>query len=572
MRFKALMGRAAAAALFTILVPSPARAAGEDFQNCDGYGSPNRNGDGMTRAAGGLFGLFVPQGTSGNTRRQETTFGAVGIAACDGALADSRLQPAQILRRASLLRARGAHRLAAGDHAGAIADFDLSQEAAAPADDLYYRRSLGIGTRLLRARALTLAGRNDEAAQEARAVIEARPTDTELGTAAARVLLAATNDWTAYTGALRGLARYNPTLFLQLYATAMLRGDFAGMDALYPHILFTVPQNRGGFVVAGREQMIGNNFITRVEVDGAHAFALAATGRGAAAESALAALAESIDASLTPPQMNLEEAESRAGRNRMAEYQLRLGREAAARERLAFWRRAVEMRIQAADGRGREALAQLASARIAGDSVGLNIVEAIAAGTAELRGDVAPLIEQGRNRVSQDLDKISRLPVEDLIEHLPSAEVQSRVPSYNGASDGILSLDGNGFMSRRAVATPGAVTVKFASNGGTLSTVAELALLRAAEMARERRMPGFIILGRRRLERTSIVTMYGRVLREEPSGHESEVDILFVDPAALPVGFEQAGWRVLDAEQVWAQLSPLYVRTASSENRSGRRR
>ena len=148
----------ASVALACALAPSVAMASPQPFQLCDGYGTPTENGDGMTKEARGLFGLFAPLGSAGNTRRSTPSLGASGMAACDEALADPRLLDKHWLRRASLIRARAMHDLAASNPDQALIDLDRAQAAIRTPDDPYIRRSLGLGIKLVRAFALRSKG------------------------------------------------------------------------------------------------------------------------------------------------------------------------------------------------------------------------------------------------------------------------------------------------------------------------------------------------------------------------------------------------------------------------------
>ncbi|NEX95162.1 hypothetical protein, partial [Caulobacter sp. 17J65-9] len=65
------------------VVPAGASA----FALCDGYGSPTKNGDGMTEPAWSWGGLGAPQGGAGDTTRRMPRLGETGVRMCDAALA-----------------------------------------------------------------------------------------------------------------------------------------------------------------------------------------------------------------------------------------------------------------------------------------------------------------------------------------------------------------------------------------------------------------------------------------------------------------------------------------------------
>jgi hypothetical protein len=93
--------------------------------------------------------------------------------------------------------------------------------------------------------------------------------------------------------------------------------------------------------------------------------------------------------------------------------------------------------------------------------------------------------------------------------------------------------------------------------------VDELALLRAADLARRAGKKGFIVVRRRAVQRSAIYAGFFSAEREHHEGHSVEIDVLFVDPAALPPEYAPAPWRVVDADEVWARLSGVYVKAGA---------
>jgi hypothetical protein len=539
-----------------IAAAAPATAEVADFQACDGYGAPNRQGDGMTRPATSLFGLLAPQGRDGNGRAVGTPTTGKGVDSCTSALADARLRPAYHLRRASLLRARGMHRIANGEREAALADFDLADQAAAPADDIFYRRSLLLGTRLLRAYAGATPGTAGNSAGAAAALIAERPYDAQFGFAAARVELAAARDWEAYAGRLRGLARYNPNLITAAYGIALMRGRFDELVSLHRHVQPTAPANRGGYVVADREGVIAQNLVLQTEVDGAYAYALATLGRTEQARQALTAARARVEAALRDPVPP-------AGRdsvpgNIVRQHRANLDVRHHANEALRRWDAVVGFRLQIARGEVDQAVHSIRTEGLGADAVTLDLFRAIARARPQLAADAAAALGTIEASISSALTGLANTELAEIAERLPEAEATTRLPAYDGASDSILSVDGNGYMAGRG-SVPGGRTIRFVSQRGTMAMVGEMALLRAAELARQQGKGGFIILNRRGLVRTSQNMMYNVVVREDPQGYDIELDVMFVDPQALPAGFEDAGWRVVDAQQVWNDLSPIYA-------------
>lgn len=540
MRFHALVW----AAGLSLAATAPALAAPADFQACDGYGAPNGSGDGMTRPAGRLLGLIPPSSQGGTGRQNLAVRDQRGVNACHAALADERLRPAYTLRRASLLRARGIHRLSAGETGDALVDFDLAERAVTTPADPYYRRSFALGTRMLRAFAGSrseVAEQAAHAAEEAGAVAAARPYDPELALVAARVQLAANHDWDAYVARLREQARYDPSRINALFIVALLRGRFEEAVALHPMIYFDVPVGRGGFVVQRAVEREEENEDARAQMDGAFAYALAATGQ---AERGRALLAERLTAGAqkagAPPAPEpVPAADDDSDPRRAA---------------LVRWQGLVDMRGRVAEGHAEEVLTALLRTRPHPDSILLDLLQAIHRALPNDPRLTDETIAALRAIVDRQREQVGGIDLQRLVEALPEAEVVSRLPGFQQGSDSQLLLRLAGYMSRPGP-VEGSLTVKFATRTGTFAAASELALLRAAQLARERNLRGFIVLGRRGLIRSEARGIFG----DQPAGFEAEFDVLFVDPAALPTAYRDAGWRVVDADAVWSALSPVYV-------------
>jgi hypothetical protein len=546
-----LAGAACACAIALAAAPAAAQGAA-DFRACDGFRAPGRNADGMNRRAQSLFINPVILGAFNGRRVASTSMGARGVEVCDAALASPLLLPEHTLRRASLTRARGIYRLEAGDAQAALADFASSDEIAG-ADQPLYRRSVGLGTQLLRAYALHQAGRKDEAIAAARAAAAARPANPEVGLAAARIILAANGDWDGYIAALRGISRYNPTAIQSLFGLAMVRGRFDEMLALQPHIVFAVPATRDG--APALSSALAENFVSQLEIDGASAFALAVLGRKDAAEAALAGLTRRIDAALTEPTLPPGVTDRSTIRRELRRYRQLEMRADTIRARAGFWRKMTELRLLA-DARPAEAATQAAATPLGPNRLSLAIYEAIAAAHPASREAMAPRIAAARASTDATLASLATTNIALIGQLLPEAENASRVSGYNGGSQGFLGTEG--YMSREAAALPGARTIIFATDQGTAGTNWEMALLRAAELAVADGKSGLIVIDRRVLQRTLVTTQYGREIDRDHEGFVAELDAVFVDPAALPAGLQTAGWRVLNAQEVIADLAPVY--------------
>jgi hypothetical protein len=344
----------------------------------------------------------------------------------------------------------------------------------------------------------------------------------------------------------------------------MVRGRFDEMLALQPHIVFAVPETRDGS--GSRNAELVGNFISQVEIDGASAFALAALGRKAEAEAALAGIGRRIEEVLTEPTLPpgvTDRSTIRREVRRHRQFTLNADR---MRSRFAFWRKMTELRLLA-DTSPAEAATQAAAASLGANRLSLTIYEAIAAANPQSREAMTPRIEAARASIDATLAGLATTSIGQIADLMPESENASRVSGYNGGSDGFFGTEG--YMTRESAALPGARTVIFETDQGTAGTNWEMALLRAAELAIAEGKSGLIVIDRRVLQKTLITTQYGREIDRDHEGFVAEVDVVFVDPNALPAGLTTAGWRVLDAAEVVAQLAPVY-RPAAAEGRRNR--
>ncbi|MDB5432766.1 MAG: hypothetical protein JWP35_3882 [Caulobacter sp.] len=182
--------RAALIGLVTLLLgPSAAQAAeaplesASAFFGCDGYDRP-KGGDGVS----GQMAIFGPLPMSGFGRRQRGgDDAAAAVTDCGAAL--TVLPKAFPLRRANLLLNRALHQMRQGNAPAALTDLAEAESAAGKAGGLPdYQRSLGVGLNLLRAKALRMLGRDQEADGALARAIDLRPFDVHTLTLASDAL------------------------------------------------------------------------------------------------------------------------------------------------------------------------------------------------------------------------------------------------------------------------------------------------------------------------------------------------------------------------------------------------
>lgn len=530
--------------------PAPAAPIKASFETCDGYPAPSRSADGMTAQGGGLFGLVRVDG-----ERRDTSYGRDGVESCTQMLQDGRLQPGYQLRRASLLQARALHRVAAGEPQSAFADLDLSDQAIG--QDVYGRRSVGLNGRLIRAYAQLQAGDRAAAAATARQVMAERVYEPAVTMAAAGLHLAATDDWDAYEANLRTVARVNPNLVPLQFLVAVTRGDMRQAAALYPDIVLTLPQNRGGFQVEGLLRSRLEAMIRQADLQGTYAYALAALNQGERAQEQLAAARARLAEQTAPPRP--AEGRTRVSRAAQSEHELFARAGAGVTRLLDRWERLIRLRTGVAAGNLGPLLADMSGDEPIGvDGTTLELLRAASAVNPQAREQFAEHVLTVERRIAEVMSRIRQFDVAKLMGELPEPETRERMPAFDGGSDSFLSLDGNGYRTHRSNIT-GARTIRFASHRGSMATANEMALLRAAQLARQSGQSGMIVLGRRAMRRSTTTTMYGRVVSTASAGQEAELDVIFVDPANLPPAYADAAWRVVDANAVWNTLSPIYA-------------
>lgn len=548
--------RSAATAALFLLTAAPAaaqRGGAAEFVGCDGFGAPTRGGDAMTRGADGIS-FFSNARASEQLRRQVPTLGAGGIALCTAALADPRLEPTHSLRRASLIHGRAMHRLASGDAALALEDLTLAEQSAAGGGPLF-ERSFGLALRLARAFAMIKSGDAEGAARISSAIIADRPYDPGVAFAATRLQFAANQDWDGYVARIRQLATIDPTLIGILFTLSILRGEYEEAILLHPQLVLSLPRERGIYQIEGLHQRAAQQVVLRAFFDGAFAFALQARGDEAGADAALAAARSNLERATAPPPPR---ADGRGpGRNAREKHAAVSQISTEATQALAVWERHVRLRRMVAAGRIDEVIADLERAPVPSDPASLDLFEHMIRARPALRITVGASLGALRQRIYADIARLMTFEIAELAERLPEPESPARLPVYE-PDRGSFRIRANEDYQMPSGPLQGVQTVRFSSPRGSISTAHELALLRAAQLARDSGKKGLIVIARRATLRTLLSTGAGGIPIERASGQEVEIDVILVDPADLPRDYAQARWRVLDPDAIWAALNPIY--------------
>jgi len=527
------------------------------FRDCDGYGEPSGSKDGIGQRPTDVYGLAPGDRNSGGAA--ERALGDEGVAACTHALADPKLLPAYRVRKSSLLRARAAYQLMRGDHRAAIADLDASEAAGAGAD-IWYQRSIGLTTRFLRAFAMIKSG--DKAGGKALAirVAEERPYFPYIGLAAAVLRASAGEDWNASVDSLRATARLNPAFVERLFNLALVEGRFADMIALRTQAMPTVPDLSGMNAAERLARIRGANIEDDSKLDGATAYALAATGRQAEADS-LIALARARIGMIQPP--GPREDGRPPSRRSMDLYKIDQAQAAKGKAALDKWEKMIALRQRVVRREPVNALLEFRALRPTPDGAAADLLEEIGRAQPLRKPQVDAILTVLRASQQMVRESAATLDLRKLYNLLPVAERPDKVAAYDSGSETEFSFDINGFSTRRP-SFAGLTTIKFASMESPLAVVDELALLRAADLARRAGKKGFIVVARRAVQRSVYRAGFVSAARAHPEGHTVELDVLFVDPEALPPEFAPAPWRVVDADDVWGRLSGVYARPAGA--------
>ncbi len=512
-------------------------------------------------------GLAVPAGASrrdqaacfmtfGPRAQSPAALGGGGAAACTAALADAKKPVEDAYQRANLIRSRAVHHIAMREYDQAREDLDLSERTVTgPDPDPFWTRSFPVANQMLRAYILLEAGEKDQAIALSRAAASARPYDMDLAETASRLEFAATGDLEAYIDRLRSQARFDPGRIFELYTIALIRRRYDEAVTLYPQILLTVAQGRGGYR-ANEAAGAADNLVKRAYLTGSMAYALAATGKAKEARALLAEFQQEVERESVEPVEG-------SRKKWQAVIAVRADIDASA----ARWRRLVELRLSPGEPATELAVTEMIGSSDRLDPMILDLAQAVRSARPQSAALSEEMLRPLQGHDAQLVAALISFTLQDLLAGLPEVDSDGRQPKYDPGTDSSLLMTESGYMSREGPVS-GSRTVKFNTTFGTAGTATELVYMRAAQMAREQRLGGFIVLARRLIQRS--VTMGAS---SYPDGYEAEIDIVTVDPAALPEAYKGAGWRVIDANALWAAQSAFYIdqRRAFRQRREQRR-
>lgn len=481
--------------------------------------------------------------------------------ACATALASPDLPPQNWSRRVSLLQASAAHKIAADNYSGAMADLDAATAALPPGLDVAERtRTIDVTIAMLRALALAKAGNTAEAASLVVTAANARPWSGQLQDLAINILTTLPGGDAAAVPIADRRLRLDENGREPRARSRQASGDFTGALADWKRVRpaiteptrITVPMR--GIIVNG----IQGWPISMVDPARVGAASLAAAFAGEP-ETACSWLAEGrTKASAAPAPIAPVLPKGITGPTFPTVDKAAL--DAAFAQQIAL----AEAAILHQSGKIAEAQSALAAlGPIPNDPAALQAM-------SRILGQPAPKIDGATTIDPRRLfallpryegpDAVAVASGNDalrgfLVGGLPS----QKKPRRNSYSRSVGFFKDAGFKAKPVKTGPnaarGATTITFTGDATSAFAVEEMTLLRAAELALAAGKPGLLILEKRDYVRTSQMTMNGSAIGgATPAGYQTEVDVIYTDSLSLPAGDDRA----IAAADIVAALAPLY--------------
>jgi hypothetical protein len=544
-----------------------AEATASQYRGCDGYGEAGTAGDGMVQNPSGWAHLFGNAPLPANDRSTPHS-GALALADCDAAIAS--LPAKHWMRKVSLLSARALHRIELSDAKGALADLDLATAAANGSTDPYYLRSLGWSLGVIRAYALRHNGDQAQATALALAALAQRPYNRQ---ASFMVLLAMgpQADEAAIHTVQVALARLIPAHSVTLFERAFETGNFADAVNLCSQL---TPSQELGIVNAAPGQQANLNWrnfrratLFRASTGMMCAYALAAIGRDDEARAAIEQTrAKLASDTVPPPPLSAKEQKDRETVSlHDGDVDIRKRSAQEGSTVIDQWATYVDLRLKVSQGKTDEVLEALKTVKLPHSWAAVDLVEALTAKLPKAKQSLVPTTQSLRAELGRSRDDVREGKPATFFRDLPEVETSDRSSAYSeqgGWLAGFL-FDGpipKGFKAENNAAL-GYTPVHYSGSGITTgAAVEEMALLRAAELARAAGKKGLVVIKRQDVERSMTTYYYSTPINTTPTGFETELDVVFVDPANLPDAYKTAPWRVLDADEIYNALAPFYIK------------
>ena len=565
-------------ALFAAAGPATAQNGMSTFSNCDGYGMPASGGDGMTEYAN-VWGIFNLPGY-GTTARTTANYGDAALGQCDAALSDAKLKPEFWMRRVNLLRARALHNLERGDPAAALIDLDRAAAAVQVPGDPFYSRSLGLSLDLTRAYALRQQGNAEDSARIAMAAWSKRPYTRSL--AVGGLFVIGEGSQRPEAEAMRqAVSRFQPSANTRIYVDLIEQRRWNEAIGLYPQIRPPLSQKRVNGYGGAYDLRYADSYkdgMFRITYAGTHAYALAATGRYADARAALEHARVTLNWAVETPQApQPRKPGGKVPKDRLAEHEREVARrqrlERDGRKLLEVWTTFVEQRILVGEGKIEEVFLSLGRQAVPQDELGVEFIDALLAKLPPAETAAIDGLKALRARIDQPPSAERTTPedsIKALFDYLPDPETSARLPRYKKSAVLFGSVDGFTVTprDRPMIGEAETVSIRFRGVAAPAVVVEEMAILKAADLAREKGVTGFVILDRDDVSHSVTSTYYGVPLRTDPNGYETTLTVALVDLAKPAAPFDGATWRIIDANAVYDALSPIYIRPETRRGKS----
>ena len=535
-----LAGAGLASLALVLAVPAQAGVS-QDFAGCDGLRKPKRSDDGMRGEA-----TMASWGGWPNPNRGARPVTIIN--ACNRALDSGKLLPEQTLRRAHILRARGAAQLQQGEYDKALADLEAARAAGREYDgDFFYERSMGVSLDLLRAIALNDLGRREEALALSDAALAKRPY--ALAVQRVGTFLRSGNGDTPTDPALwQVLAQIDPATRGMTSKLAGASDDFRMLAATSgePVVEMPGPPTLQQLLQNASVEAIAGKWITATGIPMRTAYAHAATGDAEAARrwmeatrAALAAEPKSEDA--TPDELET------------------LMRQLAMATAFEPYAALVEARIAVSEGRFGDAAAALDGKEYNHSPITDDLWDAYAAGTADGDAPALPVRGEAPERKSPRLAALAQ----DLLMRPESErkliDYKRSRPNFLAALAGAAVTMGVGLLNgiprtsgfEQTDLDDGRIKVEYTGNTTSGAVVQEMTLLRAAEIAREAGKTHFHIADREDYQRYMAQLQNGIERSRTLTGYKTAITIALLD------GGDDAP-QAIDAVAIIDALGPIY--------------
>lgn len=471
------------------------------------------------------------------------------LEACDRVLAMAADASEGWDMRARLLQGRAVSLLSLDGDRLAMAALDESDAIGEAAHDSLFDLGVGLGNDMLRAYAMNRLGRADEAREILGRIRAARPYAASV-VASADLIEVAAIDRTAMRARLAERIAIDPDALRIIFLVDLLDGRLPEADAVGEQISLTEPKMRGGWKMIG-----GLDPVQQVEREmifqGLRAYVAAALGDMARADQLSKDTRTLVSDYIGEDPRN--EQQRRISNIRVKEY---LARVESSKGMLT-----IATGFDTIIGLRRE-VAGLTPKQLAERVTPLSSPGMLPALVEMLRQIRGP--EQAEATATADLitrevvGNIMTLEAGDLGMLLPKAEALDDIPKFASAASKWLFSDGSGWS--QAKEGDGSIrTVRYETLVGSRAMMEEMALLAAAQLAREEGKDGFVILSNRTFARQTTTTGWGGSSTYS-SGFESQARIQLVDSANLPAPFTDQTARIITVSQIERDLQPRYDR------------